>query len=205
MNFEEREAVYGQEEYYWGREPSSLAKTVTEYLPEEPAGKRLVDLGAGEGRDAVFFAEYGFDVHAVDISPAGLEKANRLAAENGVSVTTIQADLNDFELTDPMDVVFSSGALQFIHPEVRPRQFEHFKTMTKPGGLHAMFAFVDHPDVPQAPDHTEDQYLFERDELQRYYAGWETLVSEEIIFEDDSGGVPHEHAARIHVSCAPEG
>ncbi len=203
MEYEEREEVYGRDEYYWGTEPTGLAKTAEQYVPDDPEGKRLIDIGAGEGRDAVFFAERGFDVSAVDVSPAGLTKANRLAEERGVTITTIEADANEFEFSEPMDIVFSCGAVQFIRPAVRARQFERFQRMTTPGGLHAMFAFVDHPDVPPAPDTTEDQFPFGRDELQNYYEGWEPLHSEEVIFDDDSGGIPHQHAARVHIARAP--
>lgn len=205
MDNEERESVYSREEYYWGRSPSRLAKKTAEFLPADPDGQRLVDLGAGEGRDAVFFARQGFDVNAVDISPAGLQKAHRLAGDHGVEITTVEADINGFELPEPMDVVFSSGAVQFIRPAGRPRQFERFQQMTSAGGLHAVFAFVDHPDVPPAPDTTDDQYLFGRNELQSYYRDWEPLYSEEIIFDDDSGGVPHRHAARIHIAHKGDG
>lgn len=202
VKFDERERVYSREEYYWGRNPSRLARRTVELLPDDSDGWRLIDLGAGEGRDAVFFAEQGVEVVAVDISPVGLAKADRLAEERGVEITTIVADINELELSGPMDVVFSSGAVQFFRPAVRRRQFERFQRMTKPGGLHAIFAFVDHPDVPPAPDTTDDQYLFGRDELQSYYRGWELLCSEEIVFDDDSGGIPHQHAARIHVARA---
>lgn len=205
MDADERERVYSQEAYYWGRSPSRLAKKTTEFLPADPNGWRLVDLGAGEGRDAVFFARRGLDVDAVDISPAGLQKAHRLAGDHGVEITTIEADINEFELSESMDVVFSTGAVQFIRPAVRPRQFDRFKHATVPGGLHAVFAFVDHPDIPPAPDSTDDQYGFGRTELQSYYRDWEPLYSEELIFDDDSGGIPHQHAARIHIARAPDG
>lgn len=205
VDFDERERAYGQEEYYWGRTPSRLAKTTVEYLPDDPTGWRLIDIGAGEGRDAVFFAERGLDVYAVDVSPAGLDKAHRLAEERGVGVSTIEADANEFEFPEPMDVVFSTGAVQFIRPAVRRRQFERFQRATNAGGLHAVFAFVEHPDVPPAPDTTDDQYLFGRDELQSYYRDWEPVYSEETVFDDDSGGVPHQHAARIHIARAPDG
>lgn len=200
MEFEEREEVYGRDEYYWGTEPSSLAKTATEHLPSEPGGMRVIDIGAGEGRDAVFFAEQGFEVYAVDISPQGLEKATRLAAEKGVEITTVEANANELEFPESMDVVFSSGTVQFLRPEVRHRQFERFQQATNVGGIHAMFAFVDHPDIPPAPDTTDDQYPFDRDELQGYYDEWETVHSEEVLFDDDSGGTPHRHAARIHIA-----
>lgn len=202
MENEERERVYGQEEYYWGTEPSDLARRTIEYVAD-PAEKRVLDIGAGEGRDSVFFAETGCSVTAVDISSAGLKKANRLADERGVEITTVEADANELELNSGVDIVYSIGAVQFIRPSVRPRQFGRFQEATRPGGIHTIFAFVDHPDVPPAPDTTDDQHLFERDELQQYYEAWETLESEEIIFDDDSGGVPHKHAARIHIARSP--
>lgn len=210
MEFEEREAVYGREEYYWGTDPSRLARTTMEHLPDDPAGLRAIDVGAGEGRDAVFFAEAGLEVTALDVSPTGLRKAERLADERGVEIRTVEADANEFDPADvggdgaaPVDLVFSSGAVQYVRPENRPGQFERFRTATAPGGIHSVFAFVDHPDVPRAPDATDDEYPFERDELQGYYAEWETLYSEEIVFDDDSGGEPHQHAARVHVARAP--
>lgn len=203
MEPDQREAVYGREAYYWGREPSRLARRTVDYLPPDPSGRTLIDIGAGEGRDAVFFAERGFEVTAVDVSPAGLEKAQRLAEERGVELTTRQADANEFELLEPMDVVFSTGAVQFIRPGVRQRQFERFRRQTRLGGIHAVFAFVDHPDIPPAPDTTDDQYPFDRTELQGYYEDWETLHTEEVVFDDDSGGIPHRHAARIHLARKP--
>ena len=203
MEGDEREAVYRRDEYYWGKEPSSLARRTAELLPDNLDGYCLVDIGAGEGRDAVFFAEKGATVTAVEISPAGLEKARRLAADRGVTITTREADANELTFSTSFDIVFSSGVVQFIHPERRQQQFDRFKEATNQGGLHAIFAFVDHPDVPPAPDTTDDQYLFGRDELQTYYAEWETVASEEIIFDDNSGGVPHQHAARVHFARAP--
>lgn len=204
MEFDEREEVYGRDAYYWGTEPSTLAELTVAFLPPDPSGLRLVDVGAGEGRDAVFFAERGLEVRAIDVSPAGLEKARRLADERGVEIETLEADANDLRFDHQVDVVFSTGTVQFIRPAVRPRQFERFRRATRDGGLNAIFAFVDHPDVPPAPDTTDEQYLFDREELQGYYEGWETLHSEEVIFDDDSGGVPHQHAARIHVARKSE-
>ena len=110
MEFDEREAIYGRDEYYWGTEPSTLATLTAEYLPDDPEGWRLLDLGAGEGRDSVFFAELGLDVCAVEISPAGLEKAEQLADQREVEIETLEADVNTF---DPPDRSMSSS-----HPEL---------------------------------------------------------------------------------------
>ena len=61
------------------------------------AAGRAIDLGTGEGRNAIWLAERGWQVTAVDFSAAGLARAGRLAAERGVSVDWVQADLLDYQ------------------------------------------------------------------------------------------------------------
>lgn len=196
MKFDEREQVYGQDGYYWGTEPNDMAEQTLERAPEGD-GVTVVDIGAGEGRDAVFFAEQGWDVYALDVSPSGLAKAEQLADRRDVTLDTIQADANEVTLPEPVDVVYSAGTIQYIRPENRRRQFAHFKDVTAPNGIHSMFAFVDHPDVPTPPDWTANEYFYERGGLEEFYDDWETIQLQELIFSDESGGEPHQHAAEI--------
>jgi 2-polyprenyl-3-methyl-5-hydroxy-6-metoxy-1,4-benzoquinol methylase len=67
-----------------------------------------VDLGAGEGRNAVWLAQRGWTVTAVDFSPVGLEKAERLAGEHGVEITVECADATTWEPDGPVDLVVLS-------------------------------------------------------------------------------------------------
>lgn len=55
-NYERLQQMYSENEYYWGREPNEFAKQGMKFLPRQPGNRRLraVDIGAGEGRDAVF-------------------------------------------------------------------------------------------------------------------------------------------------------
>jgi len=73
----------------WGAGPNRF---VAEELAALPPG-RAIDLGCGEGRNAIWLAGRGWQVTAVDFSAAGLARAARLAAERGVSVDWVQADL----------------------------------------------------------------------------------------------------------------
>ena len=57
-----------------------------------PRGK-AVDLATGQGRNAIFLAEQGFDVLGIDISPVALAEALRRAEEKSLSITWQQADL----------------------------------------------------------------------------------------------------------------
>ena len=85
---------YEAEEYVYGKEPVRFLKDQIGNLRK---GKALC-LAAGEGRNAVYLAEQGFDVVAVDISSRGLQKCRALAEARGVEVKTIAADLKTYEL-----------------------------------------------------------------------------------------------------------
>ena len=77
----------------WGAGPNRF---VVEELTALPPG-RAIDLGTGEGRNAIWLAERGWLVTAVDFSAGGLARAGRLAAERGISVNWVQADLLDWQ------------------------------------------------------------------------------------------------------------
>ncbi|EST51547.1 XRE family transcriptional regulator [Brevibacillus panacihumi W25] len=204
MDKEQLQQIYLQEEYYWGKEPNKLPQKVLEYIPNEQIqGKKAIDLGAGEGRDSVFLAKQGFDMTAMDFAPAGLAKAERLAEEMGTTIRTVEGDINHFVFPHPVDLVYSIGTLQYIHPSNRAQQFKHFKENTLPGGLNVLFAFSEHPDIALAPDWGKNEYLYQRNELQGYYADWKTLFTEEFIFDCYSSGVPHRHASRILIAKKP--
>ena len=67
---------------------------VCEWLAHIPPGKAL-DLACGTGRNAMFLAEAGFRVDAIDISPVGLELARREAQSRGLEINWIQHDLDE--------------------------------------------------------------------------------------------------------------
>ncbi|WP_300007499.1 class I SAM-dependent methyltransferase [Pseudonocardia sp.] len=83
---------YAGTELVWSGEPN---RTVAAEVTGLPAGRAL-DLAAGEGRNAVWLAQQGWTVTAVDFSAAGLDKARRLAEQHGVAVETVQADVTTY-------------------------------------------------------------------------------------------------------------
>lgn len=86
---------YAGPELVWGAGPNCF---VAEELAALPPG-RAIDLGTGEGRNAIWLAERGFTVTAVDFSRVGLARAAGLAARRGVSVDWVHADLLDYQPT----------------------------------------------------------------------------------------------------------
>ncbi|MFQ6127208.1 MAG: methyltransferase domain-containing protein [Candidatus Heimdallarchaeota archaeon] len=187
--------LYASKEYYWGKKPSKMCDTVIEIVRPNPNFRpRLLDLGCGEGRNAVYFAQHGFDVVGLDVSLPGLKKTERYAKEAGVQVKTIQADITSYTLVDTYDVIFSTGVLQYLPPEVREQRFQNYKDSTSPNGINALSAFVKKPFIPRAPDAEETSYPYKSGELLGYYWDWEILYSIEEIFDCMSSGVPHRHA-----------
>ena len=86
---------YGAPGHYYGTEPNDFLR---EHHAVIPAGGRVLCLAEGEGRNAVFLAQQGYHVVAVDQSPVGLRKAEVLAAERGVRIETVVADLADYRI-----------------------------------------------------------------------------------------------------------
>lgn len=78
----------------YGTEPNDWLVEVADRIPPGP----VLCLAEGEGRNAVFLALRGHPVTAVDQSAVGLQNAQTLAAQRGVTLSTITADLADFDL-----------------------------------------------------------------------------------------------------------
>lgn len=88
---------YASDEFYYGTEPNDFLAAQASRLPPRA---RVLCLAEGEGRNAVFLAGLGHQVTAVDGSAVGLRKAQRLAAQRGVALETVTADLADYALGD---------------------------------------------------------------------------------------------------------
>jgi tellurite methyltransferase len=187
--------VYATQQYYWGKKPSAMCDRVLEIIqPDAGFRPRLLDLGCGEGRNAVHFAELGFQVAGLDLSLPGLEKTERYAEAAGVRVATIQADIVSYRLGDTYDVIFSTGTLQYLPPEVREECFQDYKKNTSPSGINALGVFVEKPFIPRAPDSEATAYPYRSGELMGYYWDWEILYCTEEVFDCTSSGIPHKHA-----------
>jgi len=131
------DARYAAEDYLFGTAPNAYLLSQAHRLAP---GQRALAVGDGEGRNAVWLARQGLDVTLVDISPVGLEKAERLARERGCRIETIAADLTiwDWPLGQ-FDLVVEI----FVHVPIAERQVIHraMAACLRPGGLALVEAF----------------------------------------------------------------
>lgn len=193
---------YGTKEYYWTLEPSSTCFRVLQKCPPLRS-MNLLDIGCGEGRNAVFFARNGYLVDAMDISGKGVEKTKLLAKRANVGLTAFQADVNAYRLEKEYDVLFSTAVFQCVPEDKRRELFEHYKEKTKPGGIHMFSVFVKKPFIAPAPDRDPNANPWRSGELLGYYSDWRIEWCTEEIFDCNSSGVPHQHAADRVLAVKP--
>lgn len=175
-------------EYIWGTDPSALAREVSALLPPRA---RVLELGCGEGRDSVFFATCGFNVTGVDVSAAGLRKAERLARAHGVKVRWVHDNAAHCVPTGPFDLVYSCGAIHYVSRRQRARLIPRLQAVTRAGGYHAHVVFTADSIYVE---HGEVIDYFTQDELSRAYADWLILRCEGAMITCAQDGSPHQHS-----------
>ena len=93
MESQEWDDRYAGRELVWTAQPNRFVVAELQDL----APGRALDVGAGEGRNAVWLASRGWQVTAVDFSAVGLDKGRRLAEDRGVAVDWVLADVRDYQ------------------------------------------------------------------------------------------------------------
>src|SRR5437879_3496719 len=106
----------GESPWDTGRPSSELVRVVRE---EGIAPCRALELGCGTGASAVWLAQQGFDVTALDLSPMAIERAQHRADDAGVRVHFLAADVLQPlpELTGPFDFFFDRGCYHAVRRE----------------------------------------------------------------------------------------
>lgn len=128
---------YAADDYVYGTHPNDFLVSRVSALPRG----RVLCIGEGEGRNAVWLAQQGFEAHAVDASAVGLAKAARLAQERGVALRTHHADLASFEAAaGEWDAIVSI----FCHlpPAIRARVHGRLAHWLRPGGVFLLEAYT---------------------------------------------------------------
>ena len=172
-SFEER---YRSTDALWSGKPN--AQLVAE-AADLPPGTAL-DVGCGEGADAIWLAERGWEVLGVDFATTALARAAAHAASAGVGerIRWVHADVTTWTPEDGFDLV----SAQFLHlpPEPRRAVFARLAAVVNPGGTLLVVGH-DFSDVAAGAHRPpEPERFFTADELAAGLdpEGWEVLVAE---------------------------
>jgi SAM-dependent methyltransferase len=175
---------YRQQGSVWGAEPNQF---VVRYLSDlEPC--RVLDVGTGQGRNAIWLARRGHQVTAVDISDVAVAQASDIARDAGVEIDFIAADLVHWE---PVPEAYDLVLLSYIQMPEPPRKAIHGKVAAAlvPGGR--VFLIAHHRDNlergvggPQVPERLFDEIMIAGD-----FSGFEVEENGPVIRHVAKDGV----------------
>jgi 2-polyprenyl-3-methyl-5-hydroxy-6-metoxy-1,4-benzoquinol methylase len=120
----------------WSGEPNAA---LVQHAPPIPApGARALDVGCGEGADALWLAGQGWQVTAVDWAGVALERVRSRAAQAGLAMAVVQGDATDPAFLASLSPTgrFDLITLGYLHPEPedRSRTYAHLPGLLEPGG-----------------------------------------------------------------------
>jgi tellurite methyltransferase len=155
--------------------PSQFLQQHQHHIPAGP----VLDIAAGDGRNAIHLARLGYTVDAIDIAFAGLQRIAQIARYEHLPIRLVQADLDDFPLR--LDHYAAVINMRYLQRSL----FEALKRALRPGGVIIFESFlIDQRFLghPTNPDH-----LLQHGELRERLHGLDIIVAEEGRFETESG------------------
>jgi len=185
---------YQSEDFVYGTEPNDFLLSQIDNLPPG----RILCLAEGEGRNAVFLAEQGFTVTGVDQSSVGLAKAERLAAQRGVRIEALVADLAGFHIdTESWDCIVSI----FAHtpPPVRRHIHREVVRGLKPGGVFVLEAYRPEQLQCKTGGPPVAEMMMDLSGLRAELAGLDFEYAEESVREIREGPLHHGSGAVVQI------
>lgn len=166
------EARHATDDYLFGTAPNAFLSSQRALI--QP-GMRALSIADGEGRNGVWLAEQGAQVHAVDFSPAALGKARKLAAERGVALETELADILEWDWPVAAYDLVVAIFIQFAPPPERERITAGIRRALKPGGLLILQGYTPRQIEfgTGGPPHAENMYT--ADLLRDWFGDWDIL------------------------------
>ena len=182
----------------WINQTAEFAQWAIDYFPKTGS---ILDLGGGQGQDARYFADKGYQVTLVDISPRGLQLAKeKTPAELQDHISFVQHDISQ-PLPFPeneYDVVYSHLAVQYFDEATTHKIFDEIHRVLVPGGIVALFTnSINDPQYGQGKKLEKDFYeingvtkrFFSQESIQEFARKFKTLEV------DEHGYTPKDRAA----------
>ena len=175
---------FSASEYVYGTEPNDF---LFEHAARIPPG-RVLTLGEGEGRNAVFLARLGHPVTAVDFSREGQRKAAALAMRHQVTIGYVLADLADHE---PDEQSFTGVVVIFCHlvPAIRRQVLRRAARALVPGGVMLVELYSPAQLARGTGGPKDPAMLASRDQLVAELAGLDIVLAQEVVRDVHEGSL----------------
>ena len=160
-------------------DPLPIVVQALSYPDLYPARGKVLDAGAGCGRHAVFFAENGFGVEAVDVSEVGLEVIRKRAAERNLPIQVRLADLVTEGVKDWYQAVITTFVYYCLPAEQGFKLLREIQAHTCTNGLNIVAAWLDCGDLWELPGASDCCFFSEGELRSLWYGDWQILQYEE--------------------------
>ena len=181
----------------------AVSVEIRSLLPKLPPESTILDLGCGDGRNALFLLEHGMIVAAIDISQNAISKLQFKARAYGNRIRTAVTDARNYVPEHPFDLIIAHGILHLLPRPDWSRLIVRLKEKTKPAGFNVVAVFTDSLPPPVDLDPFMPG-LFHEGELMAHYRDWNVELFQSYILEDEhSGGVCHRHPINKVVAQKP--
>jgi SAM-dependent methyltransferase len=166
------DARYATDEYVFGTAPNAFLASQAALVKPGMRGLAVAD---GEGRNGVWLAEHGAKVHAIDFSPAALEKARKLAAARGVALEIERADILAWTWPEAAYDLVAAIFIQFAPPPDRERIVAGIRRALKPGGLVILQGYTPKQVEFGTGGPPSAANMYTADLLRAWFAGWDIV------------------------------
>ena len=133
---------------------------------------KVLDLGCGQGRNALFLAQHGFDVTAVDQNELSLEILQSSVEQEDLEMPVGIYDINSASIGQTYDFIVSTVVLMFLQADRIPAIIKNMQEQTSIGGYNLIVCAMDTEDYPCSVNFP---FTFKEGELANYYKDWELV------------------------------
>ena len=179
-----------------------LSPTHSEILAATPylQGGRALDVGCGQGRNALYLSQHGFEVDAWDVNENSLQKLRQIIQSEQIdNIHVQQRDLNaDESITGRYDFICCTVVMMFLEAQTVKPLIARMQQATHVNGFNLIVCAMDTPDIPAQPDFP---FAFKQGELSALYEGWNIVKYNENVGElhrvDAQGNRIKQHFATL--------
>lgn len=169
---------YSRPTFVYGKSPVQFLAENYHFIPFEGT---VLDMGMGEGRNAVFLAQKGYKVTGVDISSVAVKKAYLLSQEFGVKIKGVVASLHDYKV--PPNSFDAIVCFYYVDRSL----VEKIKSWLKPGGILIYEAHTtrEKEKTTRKKELLEEDTFLREQELLKLFPGMRVLKYEEPLHEKE--------------------
>ncbi|MFY9075753.1 tellurium resistance protein [Malaciobacter mytili] len=174
---------FAKDGYLYGINPNEFLASKLNLFKKD---SKLLCLGEGEGRNAIFFAKNGFKVKAIDASNIGLEKLQKRAKEQNLDINTLCIDLNHWQANEKYDVIIAS----YLHMYKNEREelFLKIENSLNIKGYFIAEFFSQNQLSYNSGGPKDTELLYTIEDFKNNFNSCTKQISEEIVFLNEGRG-----------------